>query len=84
MTLPLALLGAKGLYLLFIWLLSAIAATWLSSRAGYGERWGLASGLLLTVFGAIIWLVIYLVRPRPGSLRAVEGVMPKRHSVTDG
>jgi hypothetical protein len=84
MTLPLALLGAKGLYLLFIWLLAAIAASWLSNRCGYGERWGLASGLLLSVFGVLPWLVIYFFFPRPGSPRAVEGVVPKRHSITEG
>jgi uncharacterized membrane protein YjdF len=74
-----ALLGAKALYLVLVWLASAIAGSWLSDRAGYGERWGLASGLLLTALGALIWLVIYLVAPRPHSRRAVEGVIPVRH-----
>jgi hypothetical protein len=60
----LALLGAKGLYILFAWLLSAIAASYLSGRKGYGERLGLASGLLLMVVGVVIWLV---VPPRPDS-----------------
>jgi hypothetical protein len=54
---PLAAIGAAALYLLFIWLASAIAAAYLSERKGYGERPGLASGLLLTVIGPIIWLV---------------------------
>ena len=44
-----ALIGAKALYLLFVWLLSAIAAAWLSERKGYGEQVGLAFGLLLSV-----------------------------------
>jgi hypothetical protein len=74
-----ALLGAKALYLMLLWLASAIAASWLSDRAGYGERWGLASGLLLTVVGAAIWLGVYLVAPRPGSRRAADGVIPQRH-----
>jgi hypothetical protein len=74
-----ALLGAKALYLVLVWLASAIAGSWLSDRAGYGERWGLASGLLLTALGALIWLVIYLVAPRPGSRRAIDGVIPVRH-----
>jgi hypothetical protein len=74
-----ALLGAKALYLLLIWLASAIAASWLSDRAGYGEKWGLASGLLLTFVGPLIWLVIYLVAPREGSRRRADGVIPKRH-----
>ena len=30
----------------------------MSSRKGYGEKAGLASGLLLSVVGAIAWLVI--------------------------
>ena len=67
----LALIGADGLYLLFAWLLSAIAASWLSDAPGYGEKLGLATGLLLTVVGAIIWLVIpvtseLLLRRGPG------------------
>jgi MFS family permease len=54
----LALLGATALYLLFAWLASAIAASWLSDRKGYGEKIGLASGLLLFVVGVIIWLAV--------------------------
>ena len=50
------LLGAKALYLVFAWLLSAIVASYLSERKGYGERPGLASGLLLNAIGVIIWL----------------------------
>lgn len=74
-----ALLGAKALYLVLAWLASAIVASWLSDRAGYGEKWGLATGLLLTVVGALIWIVVYLAAPRPGSRRAVDGVIPVRH-----
>jgi hypothetical protein len=78
MTLVLALIGAKALYLLLVWLASAIGASWLSQRAGYGEKPGLATGLLLTAVGLLIWVVIYLVAPRPNSLRRVEGVLPQR------
>jgi hypothetical protein len=53
----LALLGAKALYLLYLWLASAIIAAYLSHRKGYGERPGLACGLLLNVIGILIWLV---------------------------
>jgi len=53
----LALLGAGALWLLYGWLLSAIIASYLSERKGYGPRWGLASGLLLYVLGVLIWLV---------------------------
>ena len=54
----LALIGAKALYLLFAWLLGAIVASWLSERKGYGERPGLATGLLLSLVAIPIWLVI--------------------------
>ena len=53
----LAAIGAKALYLTFAWLGSAIVASWLSDRKGYGERPGLAAGLLLSVAGVVIWLV---------------------------
>ena len=42
----LALIGAKALYLLWIWLASAIVCSLLSARKGYGEKPGLATGLL--------------------------------------
>ena len=54
----LALLGAKALWLTYAWLLSAIVASYLSGRKGYGERAGLASGLLLNALGVVIWLVV--------------------------
>jgi hypothetical protein len=60
----LAVLGAKALYLMYAWLASAIAASYLSSRKGYGERPGLASGMLLFVVGVVIWL---FVPAKPGS-----------------
>jgi hypothetical protein len=52
-----ALLGAKALYLLYLWLASAIVGAYLSHRKGFGERPGLACGLLLNVIGVLIWLV---------------------------
>jgi hypothetical protein len=54
----LAVIGVKALYLLFIWMASAIAASYLSGRKGYGERPGLASGLILPVVSVIVWAVI--------------------------
>lgn len=57
MTPVIAVIGAKALYLLYAWLLSAIVASWLSSRKGYGEKPGLACGLLLSVIGVLVWLV---------------------------
>jgi len=52
-----ALLGAAALWLLYAWLLAAIIASYLSGRKGYGEKIGLAFGLLLHVVGVIVWLV---------------------------
>jgi hypothetical protein len=50
-------LGSGALWLTYLWLASAIAASYLSNRKGYGEKLGLAFGLLLSVAGVIIWLV---------------------------
>ena len=58
MTALFALIGAKALFWLYLWLVSTIFASYLSDRKGYGERPGLASGLCLTIVGAIIWLII--------------------------
>ena len=57
MTSIFALIGAQALYLTYAWLASAIIAAYLSHRKGYGERAGLASGLLLNFIGIIVWLV---------------------------
>jgi len=57
MKLELAVIGARALWLTYLWLASAIVASYLSHRKGYGEKLGLAFGLLLSVLGAIIWLV---------------------------
>jgi hypothetical protein len=53
-----ATIGALALYLLFLWLLSAIVASYLSRRKGYSEKAGIASGLLLSVIGVVVWLVV--------------------------
>jgi hypothetical protein len=73
MTLIVADIGALALYLLFIWLASAIACAYLSDRKGYGEKVGLASGLLLSVVGVLVWVVI---PSRDGSMWRVVGPMP--------
>lgn len=57
MTVVIAAIGAKALYLLYAWLASAIIASWLSDRKGYGSKVGLAAGLLLSVVGALLFLV---------------------------
>ena len=66
----LALLGAKALWLTYAWLASAIVASYLSARKGYGERVGLASGLLLNVVGVVVWL---LWPARPDSRWRLQG-----------
>jgi hypothetical protein len=68
-------IGATGLYLLFVWLISAAGSAWLSERKGYGERVGLAFGLLLSAIGL---LIVLLLPGRPGSAWKVDGWLPKR------
>jgi hypothetical protein len=52
------MIGATALWLMYAWLAAAIAASYLSNRKGYGEKPGLASGLILHVIGVLIWLVV--------------------------
>jgi MFS family permease len=66
-------IGALALYLLFIWLGSAIICAYLSDRKGYGEKAGLASGLLLSIVGVLIWLA---VPSKDGSMWRVVGPLP--------
>jgi hypothetical protein len=51
-------IGSKALLLLFVWLISAAASSWLSDRKGYGERLGLTLGLLLTAAGLLVVLLL--------------------------
>jgi hypothetical protein len=53
----LAVIGAGALWLTYLWLAAAIVASYLSARKGYGEKLGLAFGLLLSVVGVLIWLI---------------------------
>jgi hypothetical protein len=66
----LAAMGAKALWLLYLWLASAIVASYLSERKGYGSKVGLASGMLLSLVGAIVWV---LVPARPDSRWKLQG-----------
>jgi len=75
----LGILGAKALYLTYLWLLSAITASWLSNRKGYGPKPGLASGLLLTFVGVIIWLVY---PAKQASKWKLQGPIPRRGGTT--
>jgi hypothetical protein len=69
----LANVGVLAFYLLIVWLAAAIVGAYLSERKGYGEKPGLASGLLLSVIGALAWL---LVPARQGSDWRVIGPFP--------
>jgi hypothetical protein len=54
----LAVIGTAALWLTFVWLGSAIVASLISDAKGYGERWGLITGTVLSLLGAFIWAVI--------------------------
>ena len=69
----LAIIGATALYLTYAWLASAIVASWLSARKGYGEKPGLAAGLLLSAAGVLLWL---LWPARQDSRWKVQGPLP--------
>jgi len=71
MSLVYAAIGAKALYLLYAWLASCIAASYLSERKGYGEKAGLGTGMVLSVVGVIVWL---LWPARPDSRWKLQGV----------
>jgi hypothetical protein len=72
-----AVIGAKALYLLFVWLLSAAIASWVSERKGYGEQVGLAVGLILSAIGL---LIVLLLPGRPASKWKTQGWLPRRRS----
>jgi hypothetical protein len=66
-----AVIGAAALWLMYLWLASAIAASYLSARKGYGEKLGLAFGMLLSVVGVVVWL---LWPAKPDSRWKLQGV----------
>jgi hypothetical protein len=79
MSTVIAVIGPTALWLTYAWLLSAIVASWLSDRKGYGEKPGLAAGLLLSVAGVVIWL---LVPAREDSRWKIQGPIPRRGGKT--
>jgi hypothetical protein len=68
-------IGAKALYLLFLWLVSAAGSAWMSERKGYSDRVGLTFGLILSAVGFVI---VLLLPGRPGSAWKEEGPLPRR------
>ena len=74
-----ALLGSKALWLTYAWLVSAIVASLISDRKGFGEKPGLASGLLLNVVGVIVWL---LWPAKDDSRWKLQGPLPRRGGQT--
>jgi hypothetical protein len=87
-----ALIGSNALWLTYAWLLSAIVASYLSHRKGYGERVGLACGLLLNALGIIVWLVVPArdnslwkrIGPFGTRLKEVPGAASSPSSSSDG
>jgi hypothetical protein len=75
----LAVIGVKALWLTYLWLASAIIGSWLSDRKGYGPKAGLASGLLLSAVGIVLWLVW---PARQDSRWKVQGPIPRRGAKT--
>ena len=67
----LAVIGSGALWLTYAWLASAIVVSYLSARKGYGEKLGLAFGLLLSVGGVVVWL---LWPAKPDSRWKLQGV----------
>ena len=65
----LAVIGTLALWLLFGWLAITIVCQYLSERKGYGQRWGLATGLIFPP-GVIAWVFI---PPKPESDWSVVG-----------
>ena len=53
--------------------MSAAGAAWLADRKGYCERIGLFFGLILSIAGFVI---VLLLPARPGSVWKIEGPLP--------
>ena len=53
-----AAIGAKSLLFLYLWLASAIAASYISERKGFGEKPGLVTGLVISVLAPLVWLIV--------------------------
>jgi hypothetical protein len=77
MTLPLAVIGAWSLAIIYSWLAFCIIASYLSNRKGYGEKLGLATAMLLSPLAVLFWLVW---PAREGSNWKVLGPFKRAHA----
>jgi hypothetical protein len=53
-----AVIGPKALHFLYAWLIGCMIASTAAGLKGYDERYGLATGLFLSIFGGVIWMFI--------------------------
>ena len=65
-----ATIGTQALWLLLAWLVGAAVSSYLSERKGYGDKAGLATGLVVSLAGIVIWL---LMPPRANSDWKIKG-----------
>lgn len=54
----LAVIGPKALHFLYAWLIGCMIASTAAGLKGYDERYGLASGLFLSILAGVIWMFI--------------------------
>jgi hypothetical protein len=52
-----AVIGTAALWLVFLWLGAAIIASIFSDLKGWGDKWGLVTGVILSIVGAFVWAV---------------------------
>jgi fucose permease len=52
------IIGVDALYFFVGWLIGAASGSYLSARKGYGDKPGLATGLVLSIVALPIWLII--------------------------
>jgi hypothetical protein len=70
-----ATIGGKALSLLFLWLISGALASCLSDREACGELVGLTFGLLVSILG----LAVVLLLPGASALALkLDGPLPRR------
>ena len=68
----LAVIGTKAIYFLYAWLIGCMLASTAANLKGYDERAGLATGMLLSILGGVIWMFL----PARGASRWERVVRP--------